>query len=393
MQTHRPGADRGATGIFAHVLALAAASALVIASAGFGGYFAWSINRHHAPTLAALAVLMALGLELAKPLAVSALFAAVRSWRLGQALGLFALAAVAIVYSLTAELQLMALSRADAVAGREHDAGKASAARETRDALRAELARTPAARSPAELEPLIAAKVAATKGADCTLWVESTRQRAVCVDVAQLRAEAARGERRDELAGRLAAAERALADAGPQRVADPSAVALATYLGAFGLQIEPRRLGDWLVLVAVFALEIGSMFAAALVTATRPNTTRDTATRVSEPLTPAPLRDTGRNAETPALPAPERPAEHAGEMLALSVPPAADRLEVAEHPAERVLALLRDKGGEVFGSQRTLALAVGVSPARLNRVLHELAGSGRVNLCAGKAGTRVQIAH
>lgn len=147
------------------------------------------------------------------------------------------------------------------------------------------------------------------------------------------------------------------------------------------------------MLVAVFALEVGSMFAGVLVAASRPNAARDTAARVSEPLAPAPLRDTARNTETPALPAPERPTEHSGGTLAPPVPPAADRLEVAEHPAERVLALLRDKGGEVFGSQRTLALAVGVSPARLNRVLHELADSGRVNLCAGKAGTRVQIAH
>lgn len=391
MPTDRPGADRGATGIFAHALALAAAAALVCASGGFSALYAWRSNSAHSHALASLAVAMALGLELAKPLAVHALFGALRGWRLGQALGLFALAAVAVAFSVTAELQLMAMSRADAVAGREHDAGKASAARDMRDGLRAELARVPAARSQAELEPLIAAKVAATKGADCTLWVESTKQRATCVEVAQLRAEAARGERRDELAGRLAAAERALADAGPQRVADPSAVALATYLGAFGLQIEPRRLGDWLVLVAVLALEVGSMFAAVLVAATRPNAARDAAARVSEPLAPAPLRDTGRNAETPALPAPEHLAERSGETLALPVPPGAGRLEVAEHPAERVLALLRDKGGEVFGSQRMLALAVGVSPARLNRVLHELAGSGRLSLAAGKSGTRIRI--
>ncbi|MEQ1713168.1 MAG: hypothetical protein ABL908_17440, partial [Hyphomicrobium sp.] len=57
----------------------------------------------------------------------------------------------------------------------------------------------------------------------------------------------------------------------------------------------------------------------------------------------------------------------------------------------RVLALVRDKGGEVFGSQRTLALAVGVSPAQLNRVLHDLAGNGSLSLATGKSGTRIRL--
>ena len=84
------------------------------------------------------------------------------------------------------------------------------------------------------------------------------------------------------------------------------------------------------------------MFAAVLVTATRPNAARDTAARVSVPLASAPLRDTTRNTETPALPALERPAEHVSETLPPPVPLTAGRLEVAEHPAERVLALLHD---------------------------------------------------
>lgn len=56
--------------------------------------------------LGALSVLMALGLEGAKPFAVEGVFAALRSWSLGRAVAMTALAVVAVAYSLTAELSL-----------------------------------------------------------------------------------------------------------------------------------------------------------------------------------------------------------------------------------------------------------------------------------------------
>ena len=109
--------DPGAS-LFSFALAILAAAALVVASAGFGGYFAWSSNQHHAPILACFAVLMALGLEVAKPLAVHGVFSALKNWRLGQAGALAIVATVAVGYSLVAELQLMARARSDAIAER-----------------------------------------------------------------------------------------------------------------------------------------------------------------------------------------------------------------------------------------------------------------------------------
>jgi disulfide bond formation protein DsbB len=92
---------------------------LVLSSAGFGAYFAWSQAEHHGPALAVLAVAMALGLETAKPFAVEAVFDCLRRWAIGRALAMLALAIVAIGYSLTAELSLMAQTRGDATATRE----------------------------------------------------------------------------------------------------------------------------------------------------------------------------------------------------------------------------------------------------------------------------------
>ena len=53
------------------ILAAIPAGCLVIASAGFGAVFAWQTGSTHGPLLGCLSVLMALGLEAAKPLAVT----------------------------------------------------------------------------------------------------------------------------------------------------------------------------------------------------------------------------------------------------------------------------------------------------------------------------------
>ncbi|MEQ1649120.1 MAG: hypothetical protein ABL898_11075 [Hyphomicrobiaceae bacterium] len=373
-------------------LASIAAAALVISSAGFGAYFAWSLNAHHAPVLGAFAVLMALGLETAKPLAVHGILDAARLRRFGEAAALLILATVAVGYSLTAELQLMARSRADAIAERQHDAGNASDLRTKRDRLQGQLDKITAARTTAELEPLIAAKVATTKGADCDQWVANTKTRSACLDLAQLRAEVGRATQRADLADKIEETETALGKAGAQKVADPSTAALATLLAAFGLHVNQSSIGDWLTLVGVFALEVGSMFAVVLVQTCRPNAEPNTAPGVSSDVVETPVGNTPRNAETPVETGDAAPNETLDETPCSAVQPDPTKLTVAEHPAERLVALLHERGGEVFGSQRTLGQVVGISAAQLNRVLHDLAASGRVQVFAGKSGTRVKLA-
>ena len=84
---------------------------LIIASAGFGATYAFQSNQSHGMALASLAVLMAVSLEIAKPLAVARTFDALKSWSIGKAAMLSLLAAVAIGYSLTAELSLITARR------------------------------------------------------------------------------------------------------------------------------------------------------------------------------------------------------------------------------------------------------------------------------------------
>lgn len=98
------------------IITAASATALVIASAGFGAFYAWTAGSHHGPVLGILFVVMALGLEGAKPFAVEGIFTSLRSWSFGRAAAMAALAVVAVAYSLTAELSLMASIRADSAA-------------------------------------------------------------------------------------------------------------------------------------------------------------------------------------------------------------------------------------------------------------------------------------
>ena len=63
------------------LLVCAAATLLIIASAGFGMLFAWQVGSRHDAVLGALSVAMALGLELSKPFAISSAFASLRQWR------------------------------------------------------------------------------------------------------------------------------------------------------------------------------------------------------------------------------------------------------------------------------------------------------------------------
>lgn len=392
MPQHNRAQGRIASIFSAQLLAIIAAGALVIASAGFGATFAYGLNEHQTKALAGFAVLMALGLEIAKPLAVHGIFDAGRAGRGGEAAAMFVLAMVATSYSLMAELQLMARSRADAIAERQHVAGTATDTRAKLDRLRVELDKISPARAVAELTPLMAAKIAATKGADCDTWVSDTRTRGACLDLAQLRAEAGRAAQRVEVATKIEVAETALSRAGTAKVADPSAAALATYLTALGLHVEQSSIGDWLTLVGVFALEVGSMFAVVLVRACRPNTAPNDAAGVSSAVPKEPVRNTAGNAETPAAIGVAPPETPADATHVSSVPPDPARITIAVHPAERLVSLLRERGGEVFGSQRTIGLAIGISGAQLNRVLHDLAEAGRVIVSPGKSGTRVRLA-
>jgi hypothetical protein len=214
--------------------------------------------------LGALTVLFAVALEGVKPLAVASAFAAFRSLALFRGVALGLLASVAVAYSLTAELGLMAGARGDLAAGRAQAVETAQLVKDRHARAKAELATLKATRPVGELEALIAK--AARRSGGC--GAEQGTGRWVCPKSRaqiELEAELGRAKRRADLESVLSTAENSLSTAHAVKAADPGASALATYMAALGFTIGAGTLSEWLVLVPVLALEIGSALAVILV--------------------------------------------------------------------------------------------------------------------------------
>src|SRR5262245_19734399 len=62
------------------LLAQISATGLVLASAGLGSIYAFTTGSQHGFGLAALMTLMAVALEISKPLSLASAFTAIRSW-------------------------------------------------------------------------------------------------------------------------------------------------------------------------------------------------------------------------------------------------------------------------------------------------------------------------
>lgn len=336
-------------------LAISSAYALVVASAGFGAVYAYRVGIEHSMLLAGLSVLMALGLEGVKPLAVAHALKA-KSIATGLALGTLAL--VAVTYSLTSELSLMASSRSDLAANREASSNAVREAVGERqritDEIRSIGIQRPSAAIQAELNPLLADR----RLKQCQGWLANYRLRETCIDkVAPLQAELAKAERREKLETSLSQ----MADHGRQSVktADPGSAALVTYLGTLGLSVPVDIVGQWLTLVPVLALELGSAFAVVLVSAVGPSTPQPTVPtqRKREP------RRKNQGSKTP-----EKDAT-----------------------ARKIVDRLKSEGGAVTSTERALARALGTSRPTLRRALNGLVLAGMVGLEATRQGTCLRL--
>ena len=321
----------------ARVVASVACTGLVIASAGFGAAYAYSIGIQHGYLLAGLTVTFAVALELIKPLAISGALQALGSWRTWpRAVALSILSLVAVVYSLTAELALTASSRSDLVAKRGLEGTTATTDKTKYDAAVDELRMIHPSRTVPEVE------------ADIVRTRDIKR-------IAKLKDEKARTERREKLQAVVTNYRPGMA-----KVADPGSASIQTYLSAIGVSVELDTLAKWLNLVPVLALELGSALAVVLVNA-MPR--REPPITVLEPL---PMN----HVVHPAIPLLPRPRDDVQRLL-------------VNH--------LRDHGGSLNGSERSIAKAVGTSKPTVRRAIHALAAAGVIAPEATKAGTVLKL--
>lgn len=365
------------------------AAALVIASAGFGAFYAWMTGNYHGPVVGALSVVMALGLEGAKPFAIEGAITAARSSSLSRAAALALLGVVAVAYSVTAELSLMAATRADTAAQRTRASIIATAAKARYDAAQRELAALPRVRPVAVLDAEIKRLKTTPKLAPCenmTARDFGPISRRVCAEIATLSSEAGMATRRAELQAIITTAERDIASAPLATDADPAATALAVYLAAIGVPSDAGTLSKWLALVPVLALEVGSALAVVLADlGDRGTVPREVEHRSSarEPELAPERADAAELGSRAPITTPEDNAAHSP----VSGPVAAGLSDLGR----ALLEHLQVHGGIVRSGQRGLAKVLGASTSELHRTIHALAATGTIVLTAAPTGTELRI--
>lgn len=341
------------------VVAVLSATGLVLASAGFGALYAYKIGIQHSILLAGLSILMAVALEGVKPLAIAAGIQGFRSGssKAGPTL-LLVLGGISVAYSLTAELSLISMSKGDLVAEREAESTSARSVHSTFQRIESELAAIgitrPSSAIGSEIERLLL-----TPGADGCAAINGRVTREVCPKVAELRAEQATAERRETLEGQLHGVQ----TIAPSKVSDPGSVALATYLAALGFTVSASVVSQWLILVPVLALEIGSALAVVLVQAVSPTAA------VSSVKSDSPSATSG-----PVVQA---------QSTASDTTKAKVKAALVDH--------LKANGGKVSSGERGLAKLIGSSRGTMKRAINGLVLAGIVSLEASRNGTILRL--
>ena len=377
-----------------------AAIGLVTASTGYGCVYAYHNSISQGWPLALVAVTFAASLEIVKPQAFAAAVSKGRDWPARVSLGI--LAVVACLYSLTAELQLTAMTRGDTVAARSKTITGAADKARTRGLLEQELSHLPTAQ-PADIAAKVTTLLTDNPKARCDVrpgdeGYGATSKR-ICPQVEALRSQQAAAEkavlRRAEITRTLSEPATSSPD-GTQSVdiADPGASALAAYLAVVGVSVKPEAVAEWLVLVPVLALELGSLFAGLLVASTPQPTAEHT-------------RRTHRAPIPKIMAAAEQPGEHhrAPETLAANsngvqsvntvyagVPLEPVPARTANEAGKRLVEYVRGQGGTVQISTRKLADAIACKHGTLNDAVVALEETGVLSAVPGKRGTTYMLA-
>ena len=187
----------------------------------------------------------------------------------------------------------------------------------------------------------------------------------MCTKSPALVAELARAKRKAELEAILERSEVALAHTPAVKASDPGSQALVTYLAALGFVVSVEIVAQWLNLIPVLAIELGSALAAVLVSAVP--RTEPTIVTIEPPL--------GLATHAPE-PRPRLLPNHSLHREAL---------------AKRILSHLRDHGGTMRGNERSLAKQLGTTKPTLRRTVQGLAATGLVGLQVTKKGTALSL--
>lgn len=210
-------------------------------------------------------------------------------------------------------------------------------------------------------------------------WLDHPNARKVCAEVAAVRAEIGRADRRARVESELAAARNTLGGLSSRAtLANTDAEALRGFAAAAGVETTADSLNKLLVLLAVLLIELGGGLSFAVAGALGPAGTPPTAlTREAVEVHRGAVQ-----AETLASAAP---------VEGTPDPACTDDGGPCASARARLLSMLLDGGGAMRTTQRELAQRLGTSPARASQLLGELRSDGRISVRSSKTGTVVEL--
>jgi predicted transcriptional regulator len=289
-------------------------------------------------------------------------------------------AAIFGAFSVAAALGSLGGTRMEREIASGQSASAQARAQAAYDRVAGELATIMPGRSAGELEAAITAILTDRRLQNCEgSALAGPALRTKCIEVGELRAEAARDRRRAALTVELHTLRLELdwskrpAHEQQGKVANADAVILAAYLQAIGIGASADRLNLILVLIAVLILECGAglCFALGRVSSGVPGLHRDAALNVQTSDVPA------ITPRTPIAPAtkPERPAAITAPTKldtrdTSSIAKAGTRVEAA------LLKALRDRGGRAPASVRQLGTMVKRPKSTVHVALMSLLAAG-----------------
>lgn len=286
-------------------------------------------------------------------------------------------------YSFNAAIGASAGQRMNAAAVQSDDTGTRTRLETVYKTAKDELGSLPTSMATVELDAKIAA-LKLTPGANSCEKIDGPVSKKVCPEVVALEVEKARAAHREELQTTMADATRELKKIGPAKVANTDAAAISGYLALAGITVSTEAINRWLALLAVALVEFGGGLAFALASILR------------EPVSaPAIANEAPSNPpKTKTVDTEERPKQIAVRPALKLVSNRKTPRKTVSHAnfGDRMLALVKERGGELYAGHRPLAKALGCSSAHVANVLRDLSDAGHVTVQATKTGTVVRLA-
>jgi hypothetical protein len=319
-----------------------------------------------------------------------------RSW-LAALLCSFAFA-LASAYSLTAALGAASQPRAAASAAADDNAASRARWQAQLDAARGELARLPVT-EPAAMLAAKAERARTAPGARCDLKPGDEGygpvSRTKCPEAAAYEAQRGIAVRRAELEAQAKEANARLDGIKPTKPANSDAAALVSWLAMAGVTVSTDAVNRALALLGVLVLEFGgplglavahSLRSPAVVEAAQPQP-QGSAAVAPVNVFAASVQSAGASVQSGDFIAMARASERTPRARR-TLP----KVTVANEASERLLALVRTQGGELFGGQRAIARALNISLGATNDLLAALAESGSLHVEPTTRGTRLRLA-